>query len=77
MTIREIQKKVKQFKKKFGLLECTYAALEKATTEQGYTIVEFNHVSNNDAVNTLIISADYAFYTYYTRHKHIKHGIPD
>ena len=49
MTNREIQKKVKQFKRKFGLLDCNYAALEKATTKQGYTIVEFNHVSFHKA----------------------------
>ena len=56
MTNREIQKKVKQFKRKFGLLDCNCAALEKATAKQGYTIVEFNHVSNSDSVNTLIVS---------------------
>lgn len=56
MTNREIQKKVKQFKRKFGLLDCNYAALEKATEKQGYTIVEFNHISNNESVRTLVDS---------------------
>ena len=56
MTNREIQKKVKQFKRKFGLLDCTCSELRKATEKQGYTIVEFNHVANEDAVNTLIDS---------------------
>ncbi len=56
MTNREIQKKVKQFKKKFGLIECDLAGLMKATRDQGYTLVEFNHVSNEKAVRVLIES---------------------
>ena len=56
MTNREIQKKVKQFKKKFGLLNCSYAALKQATEEQGYTIVEFNNITNDEPVQTLIKS---------------------
>lgn len=56
MTNREIQKKVKQFKRKFGVLNCNYVALEKATEKQGYTIVEFNHISNNESVRTLVDS---------------------
>ncbi len=53
MTNREIQKKAKEFKRKLGLLDCTYAELRKITEKQGYTIVEFNHVVNEDAVKTL------------------------
>ena len=63
MTNREIQKSVKQFKKKFGLLDCDLSALKKATEAQGYTIVEFNHISNDKSVQVLLDSlglSDYA-----------------
>lgn len=54
MTNREIQKKVKEFKKKFGFLDCDLESLEKAIEKQGYTIVEFNHIMNNPSVATIV-----------------------
>lgn len=56
MTSREIHKKVKAFKKKFGLTDCTYSSLREATENQGYTIVEYNSFSNDDSVQTVIDS---------------------
>ena len=56
MTSKEIQKKAKQFKRKYAFYDCNFTALKKVTEEQGYIIVEFNHILNDDSVKTLIDS---------------------
>ena len=56
MTNQEILKKVKQFKKTFGFVDCTTDNLRATIEAQGYTVVEFNHIINDEAVQTLIDS---------------------
>lgn len=56
MTNYEIQKKVKNFKKTFGLTDCTYENLRATLVMQGYTVIEFNHIYNDASVQTLIDS---------------------
>lgn len=67
MTRREIQKKVKQFKRKFGLHKCCYGKLKKATEKQGYTIVEYNHVQNSGSVEALIDSLGLSSYIVHSK----------
>lgn len=50
----EIQEKAKQFRKDFKLKELSYEVLSEAIEKQGYTVVEFNSVSNNDNVQSLV-----------------------
>ncbi len=54
MTNKEIQRRVRQFRKEFGVYKCEYAELRKATEKQGYTIVEFNSIANDADVKTLV-----------------------
>lgn len=54
MTNREIQKKAKEFKKSFGLLDCNYGCLKSAAEKQGYTVIEYNHIFNEEDVQSLI-----------------------
>lgn len=54
MTISEIKKKVKQFKKEYNQGEVSYSSLKSVIQSQGYTIIEFNHISNSEDVNQLI-----------------------
>lgn len=54
MTNREIQKKAKEFKKSFGLLDCNFNCLKSATEKQGYTVIEYNHIFNEEDVQSLI-----------------------
>lgn len=56
MTSKEVKKKVKLFRKKFNLVKCDYDSLRKATEKQGYTIVEFNHIENEESVAVLLSS---------------------
>lgn len=56
MTNREIQNKVKQFKKEYGIASCDYTSLKSATEKQGYTLIEYNHIYNDDEVQTIIDS---------------------
>lgn len=56
MTNREIQNKVKQFKKEYGIVRCDYARLRTAAEQQGYTLIEYNHIFNDEAVQTVIDS---------------------
>ncbi len=62
MTRQEIKKQVKQFKIKFGISKCDYDGLKKATEQQGYTIVEYNQVSNDGSVQVLIDTLSLADY---------------
>ncbi len=54
MTNREIRKEVKAFRKKFGLSDCNLANLKSAAEAQGYTVVEYNHIYNDEHVQILI-----------------------
>ena len=54
MTVQEIRRKAKQFKKTFGVRDCSRNSLQKATEAQGYTVVEFNHIFNDEAVQSSI-----------------------
>lgn len=54
MTSQEVKKKVKEFKYRFQLSDCNYKSLKEAIEKQGYTIVEFNHIYNDNNVQTLI-----------------------
>lgn len=54
MTDCEIQKKVKQFRKQFHIDIPAYDTLCAAVEEQGYTVVEFNNISNNENVKALV-----------------------
>ena len=50
----EIREKVKSFRKDFGIRELSYEVLSGAIEKQGYTVVEFNNVSNSDNVQALV-----------------------
>lgn len=67
MTSQEIQKKAKEFKKRFGMPDCSYDTLKKITERQGYTIVTFHHVSNDTAVQTLIESLNLQVYAAHSK----------
>ncbi|MEE0265750.1 MAG: ImmA/IrrE family metallo-endopeptidase [Acutalibacteraceae bacterium] len=54
MTNQEIKNKVKDFKKNFEIGDCSYKNLRNATEKQGFIVVEFNHIYNNDTVQALI-----------------------
>ena len=54
MTNREIQKEAKNFRKTFGLIECSYDFLKSAAEKQGYTVIEYNHIFNDTDVQALI-----------------------
>lgn len=54
MTGSEIRQKVKRFQKEFALNELTYSNLCDAVEKQGYTVVEFNNITNNENVQALI-----------------------
>lgn len=56
MTSKEVKKRVKQFRKKFGVVKCDYESLRIAAEKQGYTIVEFNHIKNDESVAVLLSS---------------------
>ncbi len=54
MTDSEIRQKVRNFKKDYVLKELTYSTLSEAVEKQGYTIIEFNNISNDENVQNLI-----------------------
>lgn len=54
MTNREIKQKVRKFQKEFGSSPVDYAYLQKAAEKQGYTVIEFNNVSNDPNVRSLV-----------------------
>lgn len=54
MTNRELKQKVRAFQKEFNVTD--YGSFKKAADKQGYTVVEFNHILNSDAVQSLIDS---------------------
>lgn len=54
MTDSEIRKKVKYFRKEFGIADPNYRTLCDAVEKQGYTVVEFNNISNSENVRALV-----------------------
>lgn len=56
MTSKEIRRTAQQFAKDFNIYEVTYDKLKRAVEKQGYTVVEYNQISNNDLVATLVKS---------------------
>ena len=56
MNTSEIKKLVTQFRREFGIRDVTVGSLEEAFTKQGFTIIDFNPVSNDPDVATVIES---------------------
>lgn len=54
MSDRGPRLKAKQFLYEYGLRDVTYSALKQTAEKQGYTVVEFNHISNGENVAALI-----------------------
>lgn len=50
----EIKKKAKSFLKEYGLQNVTLENLRSAIQKQGYTIVEYNNIFNDENVAALI-----------------------
>ena len=50
----EIKKKAKSFLKEYGLQNVTLENLRSAIQKQGYTVVEYNNIFNDENVATLI-----------------------
>lgn len=53
---RQIKNKVKRFVSQYKVDKVSYTSLKKAAEEMGYTIVEFNRISNDKNVETIINS---------------------
>lgn len=58
MDSNKIKCKASSFFKQFGLHEVTLESLYMVIRKQGYTIIEFNHISNNDNVTALLSALD-------------------
>ncbi len=54
MDSREVKLKVRKFIKEFGVHELNYALLKGYVERQGYTVVEYSHLSNDEIVSSLI-----------------------
>ena len=54
MDSREVKLRVRKFVKEFGAHELNYASLRGYVERQGYTVVEYNHLSNDEIVSSLI-----------------------
>ena len=55
---KQIKNKVKLFVKKYKIEDVTYLSLKNAASEMGYTIIEFNHITNEKNVALTVFSAD-------------------
>lgn len=53
-----VKAKAKAFLNEYHLTEITLEGLKRVITGQGYTIVEFNHIFNDEAVTALIEALD-------------------
>ena len=51
---KQIKNKVKLFVKKYKIEDVTYLSLKNAASEMGYTIIEFNHITNEKNVQKII-----------------------
>ena len=54
MDSREIKLKARKFIKEFDVNELNFGTLKNAIESQGYTLVEYNHVFNDEHVSKLI-----------------------
>lgn len=54
MTNREVKLKVESFINEFDIHTASYAELRLAAEKQGYTVVEYNHICNDEAIAALI-----------------------
>lgn len=54
MNSSEIQRKVRQFRKDFHVKTCTAKVLENIFKSQGFTVIKFNPVLNDEDVATVI-----------------------
>ena len=54
MNTTEIRKRVKVFRKEFGIKEVSADTLEDVFRQQGFTIVEYNPVLNDEDVTTVV-----------------------
>ncbi len=54
MNNTEIKKRVKEFRKEFAVREVTVNVLEAVFSCQGFTIIEYNPVMNDEDVNTVV-----------------------
>ncbi len=54
MDSREIKLKVRKLIKEFGVQELKYASLRRYIESLGYTIVEYNHLANDEIISSLI-----------------------
>lgn len=54
MNTTEIRKRVKAFRKEFGINEVSAEALEEVLRQQGFTIIEYNPVLNDEDVTTVV-----------------------
>lgn len=54
MDSREIKLKARKFIKEFDVHELNYGTLKSAIESQGYTLVEYNHIFNDEDVSKLI-----------------------
>ena len=54
MSSTEAKLKAKKFLKEFGCGKIDYDFLKKVVDQQGYTVVEYNHIFNDEDVETLI-----------------------
>ena len=54
MDSREIKLKARKFIKEFDVHELNYGTLKSAIERQGYTLVEYNHIFNDEDVSKLI-----------------------
>ena len=54
MDSREIKLKARKFIKEFDVHELNYGTLKSAIERQGYTLVEYNHIFNDEDVSRLI-----------------------
>ena len=54
MNYADIKKQVRRFRSEFGLRDVTVHSLEDVFERQGFTIVDFNPVSNDEDTETVI-----------------------
>ena len=54
MDSREVKLKTRKFIKEFDVHELSYRTLKNAVEQQGYTVVEYNHIFNDEDVGKLI-----------------------
>ena len=53
-TASDVKEIAKEFRKRFKLQDITYSSLSEVFRKQGFTIIEFNPIVNDDDVSTVI-----------------------